>query len=155
MRETLISVFKCSIVLISIVEGMESNKIRVCWMDCGRSSGKESYVSKRNVLEKDNIAEGNTISVKWGKTNKYYKAEVLGNSQETLSKEMPKQPHLKETAKEHQRYRKDVDFQQIYSHLNWERELSMSGLKKSLRVPVYLQQFQCSLLHPVSALMTR
>ena len=68
-------------------------------MDRDRSSGKESYVSKRNVLEKDNIAEGNMISVKWGKTNKYYKAKVLGNSQETPLKETPKQPHLTETAK--------------------------------------------------------
>ena len=78
---------------------MESNKIS--WLDGLQSIFQERiHVSKRSVFEKDKIAEGNTIGVKWGKNNEYYKAEVLGNFHETPLKEMPKQPHLKETAKQ-------------------------------------------------------
>ena len=48
----------------------------VCWVDCGRSSGKESYVSHRNS--------------KMGKSNRLYTAEVLDEDTiETISNKQP------------------------------------------------------------------
>ena len=66
-----------------------SGKIRVRWVDCGRSSGKESYVSRRNILE-ERVLVGDTIRVRWGKSNRLYTAQVLNDDTvETVSNEQP------------------------------------------------------------------
>ena len=62
-----------------------SGKVRVRWVDCGRSSGKESYVSRRNILE-ESVLVGDTITVRWGKSSRLYTAEVLNEDTiETVS----------------------------------------------------------------------
>ena len=64
-----------------------SGLIRVRWVDCGRWSGKESYVSHRNILE-ERVLVGDTIRVRWGKSNRLYTAQVLDEDAiETVSNE--------------------------------------------------------------------
>ena len=85
-------------VIASIAESMDlAKKVRVQWIDCGRSSGKESFVSRRSIQEQNsNFRAGQRVKVKWGKSNKLFSAEILSDDEapvveETPTKELPRQ----------------------------------------------------------------
>ena len=59
-------------------------RVRVRWIDCGRSTGKESYVVRNNICKEGTLRNSQKVRVRWGKCNRYYSAEVaMDEDQET------------------------------------------------------------------------